>query len=71
MVEYIDKLAEQHRILTASQAIAGIKPDGEKEKLFYDLLNEVRDGAISILEREVEDWQHRGDKNYTSNFPRN
>jgi hypothetical protein len=67
-VQMIDEAVESHRMLVASQAIAGIKPDGEAEEAFYEAMAAVRDNAITILEKELQDWLHAGDKNYEKNF---
>jgi len=47
---------------------AGIKPNGDQEKIFYDTLQCIRDLSIEVLEKEIEDWQHGGKKNYKGNF---
>jgi hypothetical protein len=67
-VEAIDKLGDEHRLLVAAQSLAGIKPNGEQEKIFYETLQCIRDLSIEVLEKEIEDWQHRGEKNYKGNF---
>ena len=37
-----DKKVEEHRLLTASNALAGIKTSGVEEKLFYDTIYETK-----------------------------
>jgi hypothetical protein len=68
LVQMIDETVESHRELVAIQAIAGIRPDGDEERTFYETMAIVRDKAISVLEKELQDWLHVGDKNYVKNY---
>ncbi|CAM4055345.1 hypothetical protein [Lederbergia lenta] len=63
-----DKKAEEHRLLMASNALAGIKTSGTEEKAFYDTINETKRWVLDVLERTIQDFEHTGDKNWNRNF---
>ncbi|QAY65061.1 hypothetical protein [Paenibacillus protaetiae] len=67
-LEVIDNLAEQHRLFTSMQAISGVKIIGGEEQLFYETLNQVKERIVTILEKTLEDLEHKGVKQYTKNF---
>lgn len=66
--EEIKKLEDYHRILVASNAVAGIKPDIQEELTFKETLKTVKNVLIKELEKTVEDIQHRGDKNWIKHY---
>ncbi|PLS08374.1 hypothetical protein [Neobacillus cucumis] len=69
VVEAIDKLVDEHRRIVASNSLAGINPDGEKEYTFYTSMSEVKRVLIVELQKTVEDFKHLGDKHYVKNYP--
>lgn len=64
----LDKKSEEHRLLVAANAIAGISPDGELEKLYRDLSNEMKRTIIDVLKKTTQDFEHQGDKYWDKNF---
>ena len=56
VVSMIDQLQKRHDELVVSQALAGIKPEGDKEALFRETLAIIRDNSIKILEDHVAEW---------------
>ncbi|MEK3890181.1 hypothetical protein [Bacillus sp. FSL K6-3431] len=65
--EYNKKI-EEHRRLTASNALAGVKTTGVEEKAFYDTIYETKRWILDVLERTTQDFEHSGDKNWNKNF---
>ncbi|MBS4179559.1 hypothetical protein [Lederbergia citrea] len=63
-----DIKVEEHRRLTASNALAGIKTSGVEERVFYDTINETKRWMLDVLERTTQDFEHTGDKNWNKNF---
>ncbi len=75
LVKYVEhalialgRVEEEHRALVAANALAGIRPDGEEEKLFYEHMNLVKEMMVSVLEKTEEDIEHAGDKNWSKNY---
>ncbi|WP_199613710.1 hypothetical protein [Paenibacillus alkalitolerans] len=68
VLEALDHLEEYHRRYVAAQALAGIKPSGGQEQVFYDTLSDVRKELLHTLEWTIEDLRHKGDKYYTNHF---
>lgn len=66
--EAIDKVVDEHRRLVAIDALAGIKPDGEKEHDFYEHMNSLKKIMLAELEKTVQDIEHLGDKTWDKNF---
>lgn len=66
--EEIKKLEDYHRMLVASNAVAGIKPNIQEELIFKETLKTVKNVLIKELEKTVEDIQHRGDKNWSKHY---
>lgn len=64
----IDDLEEEHRKLTAIQALNGAKVVGSEETVFYATLHQVRKRIIDTLELTLEDLEHKGDKHYNRHF---
>ncbi|PKG22634.1 hypothetical protein [Niallia nealsonii] len=69
VLEALDKLIHEHRRIVASNAVAGIKPDGCKEHTFYRTMNEVKFTLTNELRKTVNDFKHLGDKHYVKNYP--
>lgn len=68
VIEAIDQLIDEHRRLVASNALAGIKPDGEEEHTFYENMSKVKYILLHELEKTVNDFKHLGDKYYKKNY---
>ncbi|MGE7214998.1 hypothetical protein ACQKJC_00770 [Priestia koreensis] len=66
--EELDHKVEEHRLLTASNALAGINPDGKTEKLYLDFVNETKRTIIDVLMKTTQDFEHQGDKYWDKNF---
>jgi len=64
----LEKVEDEHRVLVAANALAGIRPNGEEEKHFHEHMNMVKEMMLSVLERTEEDIEHKGDKNWKRNF---
>lgn len=67
-IEAIDKMVEEHVKLVSSQAVAGIKPNGVEEKVFYEQANLFKKILLIELEKTVQDLEHKGDKHWDKNF---
>lgn len=64
----LDDLIDQHRRFTSMQAISGVKIVGNEESLFYQTLADVKEQIVVILEKTLNDLEHKGDKHYKKNF---
>ena len=64
----LERVEEEHRALVASDALAGIRPDGKEEKRFYEHMGMVKEMMVAVLEKTEEDIEHIGDKNWSRNF---
>lgn len=53
IVADIDAMAEQHRELMGTMAVAGDRINGEVEHTFYDTLSQLRDLVITDIENLV------------------
>lgn len=68
-IKAIDQLVDQHRRIVASNALAGIKPVGERENAFHNTMKNVQGILVDELEKTVSDLNHLGDKYYEPNYP--
>jgi hypothetical protein len=66
--EALDHKANNHRILTASDALAGVKINGEREKAYYDSITEYKKLLLDVLEQTTKDFEHLGDKRWEKIF---
>ena len=66
--EALEKLEEEHRLLVASNSIAGIKPDKNEEQEFYHELVVFKDMLLKILQSTIDDIKHQGDKQWQPHF---
>ncbi|OGX68411.1 MAG: hypothetical protein A2189_00265, partial [Paenibacillus sp. RIFOXYA1_FULL_44_5] len=64
----IDQMEEHHRKLSATYALQGYKISGNEEQVFHNTLEQLRKYLIETLEKTVEDFTHKGDKNWEKNF---
>ncbi|CRK84948.1 hypothetical protein [Neobacillus massiliamazoniensis] len=64
----LDQKAKEHRKLAASNALAGIKLKGDVEKAYYDSIYEMKKLLLDVLEKTVNDMEHKGDKWWEKNF---
>ncbi|GHI00665.1 hypothetical protein [Neobacillus kokaensis] len=69
VMDAIDKLADEHRRITASNSLAGISPNGKQEHVFYESMNNIKSILILELQKTIEDFKHLGDKHYVKNYP--
>jgi hypothetical protein len=71
VIKSLDEFEEHHRKLVAAQAIAGIKPIGDKEVAFsfYETVRQMKEQVISTLEQTIDDLKHKGDKYHEKHFP--
>lgn len=67
-IQSLDKLEEEHRLLVASNALAGIKPNKEEEQEFYHEIQTFKELLIGTLEQTVNDLLHHGDKHWHPAF---
>ncbi|MGG1396471.1 hypothetical protein ABE288_01015 [Bacillus salipaludis] len=68
VLDEFDKKADEHRRLSSSNALAGIKTSGIAEKAFYDTVTETKKWILDVLERTIQDFEHSGDKHWNKNF---
>lgn len=68
LVDELNQRKEKHRILTATEAVAGIKPNKEEEIWFYENINQMQKMILNVLEMTVEDFEHDGDKFWDKHF---
>ena len=68
VIEALDQKAKNHRILVASNALAGIKINGEEEKAFYASISEFQKLLLEVLEQTIKDFEHLGDKRWEKIF---
>lgn len=66
--EALDKFVEEHRNLVAQNAIAGVKPNGQEERTFYEQINETKRILLQVLEQTTQDLEHQGDKHWNKHF---
>jgi hypothetical protein len=64
----LDQRANEHRKLSAFNALAGAKIKGEEEKSYYDSIYEMKKLLLDVLEKTTEDLEHRGDKRWDRIF---
>lgn len=64
----LDQKAEEHRKLSAANALAGVKIKGEEEKTFYETLYETKKLLLNVLEKTLADFEHQGDKYWDKNY---
>lgn len=62
VIQRIDNFEEEHRKITASNALAGIKPNPVEESVMRDTLRVVRAIIMDELSDTVQDMLHLGDK---------
>lgn len=62
VIERIDAFEEEHRRITASDALAGIKPNPVEESVIRETLRAVRGIIMIELADTVQDMLHLGDK---------
>lgn len=67
-LQSIENYEEEHRKLTASNALYGEHINGELESLFYQTILGIKQQLVQTLEKTVADYSHKGDKNWTKNF---
>jgi hypothetical protein len=68
IVNAIDNEIDEHNRQVSILAIEGTKQDGDVERAYYNGLMKARDIVIDILEKTLEDFEHKGDKYYQKNF---
>ncbi len=66
--EALDEKANEHRILRASDALAGIKINGDEEKIYYDHIYDTKKLLLDVLENTTEDFEHLGDKRWEKKY---
>ncbi|KAB7672855.1 hypothetical protein [Bacillus sp. B1-b2] len=69
VLDALDNLINEHRKVVASDAMAGIRPDGCEEHAFYTTMNDVKFTIMSELRKTVDDFMHLGDKYHTKHYP--
>lgn len=67
-LQAIEAFEEQHRLFSASQALYGTKIVGSEELVFYETIAGIKQELVRTLEKTVEDYLHKGDKNWGKNF---
>lgn len=67
-LESIDQLVEEHRKFIAAQALYGERVVGREEELFRTTIYDIKQQLLSTLEKTVEDFLHKGDKNWTNHY---
>lgn len=68
VITSLEQFEDYHRRLTAVQAVAGSKPVGDQEAVFYDTVRQMKEQLISTLEDTIDDLKHTGDKYYVKHF---
>ena len=64
----LDQNANKHRMMAASNALAGVKIKGDEEKTYYDSITEFKKLMLDVLEQTTEDFEHLGDKRWEKIF---
>lgn len=62
VIERIDAFEEEHRKITASNALAGIKPNPVEESVMRETLRVVRAIILEETATTAQDMLHLGDK---------
>lgn len=68
VINSLEEFEDYHRRLVAAQAIAGIKPVGDQEVMFYETVRSMKEQIISTLEKTIDDLKHKGDKYHEKHF---
>ncbi|URN94424.1 MAG: hypothetical protein NAG76_21815 [Candidatus Pristimantibacillus lignocellulolyticus] len=68
VISSLEQFEDYHRRFVAAQALAGIKPVGDQEILFYETVRKIKDQVISTLEKTIDDLKHKGDKHHHKHF---
>lgn len=68
VIAALEQYEDYHRRFVAAQAIAGIRPEGGKEVVFYETLAEMKRRLLETLELTIDDLKHKGDKHYFKHF---
>lgn len=68
VINSLEQFEDYHRRFVAAQAIAGIKPVGDQEVVFYETVRQIKEHVISTLEETIDDLKHKGDKHHTKHF---
>jgi hypothetical protein len=68
VIEALEQFEECHRKIVAMQAIAGVKPEGAQEKVFYETLSEAKHCMLEMLQLTIDDLKHKGDKHHEKHF---
>jgi hypothetical protein len=64
----LDQNVNKHRMMAASDALAGIKIKGAEEKAYYESITEIKKLMLDVLEQTTADIEHLGDKGWNKNF---
>ena len=64
----LDTIVEEHRKTVAHNAIAGVKPNGLEERIFYEHINKMKQILVHVLEKTIQDFEHQGDKYWDKHF---
>lgn len=68
LLDALHEEEQQHRLLTASNALSGIKPDPIEEKTFIEDTTSFKQLILRELEKTTEDLEHLGDKYWTKHY---
>lgn len=68
VINALDNVVDVHRREVAVNALAGIKPDGEREKDYYEHVQVFKKILLSELEKTIEDMEHQGDKEWDKHY---
>ncbi|WP_338554191.1 hypothetical protein [Paenibacillus sp. KS-LC4] len=67
-LQALESFEAEHRRIAATQAVAGVKISGAEEVVFYDTISRIKEELVNTLQKTVEDFVHKGDKNWSKNF---
>ena len=68
VISSLEQFEDYHRRFVAAQALAGIKPVGDQEMVFYETVRQMKEQVISTLEKTIDDLKHKGDKHHHKHF---
>ncbi|KQO18515.1 hypothetical protein [Paenibacillus sp. Leaf72] len=67
-LQALENFETEHRRFAAAQAVAGVRISGAEEIVFYDTIAKIKEELVNTLHKTVEDYVHKGDKNWNKNF---
>lgn len=67
-LQAIDHFIEEHNQVVYIENMYGHKPSKEEEQMFNRTARDIKALLIAELEKTVQDFEHRGDKNWSKHY---